>query len=81
MGDPRILKKAEDVSDHMLVLTVSCVEDWFPPGASEGMSTEDFIDILCEDYLNTEGWDIESLDTPAVRKIMKHARRVRADLI
>lgn len=76
----KILKKADDVTDHMLVLVVNCMEDWFPPEEPGGLPVEDFIDRLCTDYLNLEGSDIENLDTPAARKIMRHARRVRREL-
>lgn len=71
----KILVNANDVTDHMLVLVVNTVE-WFMDGP---MPTDDFIDRLCKDYLNGEGWDIEDLDTPAVRKIMRHARQAKRD--
>lgn len=77
---PRVLFAAQDVTDHMLVLVVNCVEDRFPPDAGP-MPVEDFIDRLCDDYLNGEGWDIEKLDSPAVRKIMRHARRTRQEMV
>lgn len=74
-----VITKAEDVTDHLLVLVVNCVEDWFPP--EQGAFAEDeFIDRLCVDYLNTEGFEIEQLDTPAVRKIIRHARRTQRDM-
>jgi hypothetical protein len=72
------LSKAEDVTDHILVLVANCVEDWYPDDRS--MPQDDFIDRLCDSYGNEEGWDIEDLDTPAVRKIMRHARSVRREL-
>lgn len=71
-----ILTEAQDVTDSILDLVARCVENRFSePGP---MPTEDFIDRLCDDY--AEGWDIERLDTPAVTKIMMHARSVRRDL-
>lgn len=78
MSDVRLLVKAEDVTDHMLVLAGNCVEDWFTPERS--MSEDEFIDRFCAGYLYPEGWDIENLDTPAVRKIMRSARRARREL-
>jgi hypothetical protein len=71
----RLLLQAQDVTDHILVLVANCVEDRFAEGP---IPTEDFIDRLCDDY--AEGWDIEILDSPAVRKIMRHARAVRREL-
>ncbi len=75
----RLLEQEQDVSDHLLVLVVNCVEDWFPPGHGPMIDGE-FIDYLSERYLNREGWDIERLDTPAVRKMMRHAHRVRREM-
>lgn len=72
--DWRLLTKAEDVTPDMLEAAVGCL-DWFPDG--EPMPEDDFIDRLCRDYLNDAGWEIEQLDTPATRKIMRHARAVR----
>lgn len=72
----RILETATDVTDDVLNAAARCVEDRFAPGIP--LDQEDFIDRLCDDY--ARGWDIERLDTPAVRKIMRHARTVRAEL-
>jgi hypothetical protein len=72
------LTAAEDVTAHILVLVATCVEDWFPP--SRPMPLEDFIDCLCVRYGNAEGWDIESLDSLAVRRIVRHARYVRREI-
>jgi hypothetical protein len=73
----RILTQANDVTEHILVLVANCVEDWFPHGP---MPTDDFIDRFCECYGMDEDFDIESLDTPAVRKIMRHARAIRQEI-
>lgn len=73
----RLLVTAGDVDEDALALVRECVDDWFP--ADTPMAQDDFIDTLCERYGNTAGWDIEQLDTPAVRKIMREARRVRRD--
>jgi hypothetical protein len=75
----RIIYGAHEVSDHMLTLVVNCVEDWFPADRGR-INTEDFIDRLCENYGNADGWDIEQLDTPAVRKIMRHARTAQREM-
>jgi hypothetical protein len=72
---PPALVTAEDVTDEILGAVAQAVE-WFEGEAT--MPVEDFIDRLCGTY--AEGWDIEQLDTPAVRKIMKHARKVRREL-
>lgn len=76
----RVITNANDVSDHLLVLVANCVEDWFPPENDGGLPTEGFIDRLCDYYLNPEGVDMESYDSPASRKIMRHARRVRSEM-
>lgn len=76
--DLQTLSAASDVSEHILTLVASCVEGWFPPGTP--LDFDEFIDRLCNDYLNDAGWDIEDLATPAVRKILRHARAVRRDL-
>jgi len=73
-----LLTKGEQVTDHILVLVGNCVEDWFPP--ERALPTEDFIDRLCNDYLNPEGKDIEDLDTAAVRKIMRTAHEARREM-
>lgn len=77
-SDLRMLEHANEVSAHILVLVANCVEDRFNEGPiPEG----DFIDRLCDDYGNADGWDIDNLDTPAVRKIMRHARKVRREMV
>ncbi len=79
MADPvqRFLEKAQDVTEHMLVLVVNTVEDRFTEGP---IDTDEFIDRLCDSYLIAEGWDIKDLNTPAVRKIMRHARDVQREM-
>jgi hypothetical protein len=72
-----VITSAEEVTDRVLELVAECVEGWFPPGQAGGMPEDEFIDRLCHNYLNAEGLEIENLDTPAVRRIMNHARRVR----
>jgi hypothetical protein len=53
------------------------MDDWFP---DDQIPTEDFIDRLCDNYLQAEGFDIESYDCPAVRKLMRHARQAKREL-
>jgi hypothetical protein len=67
----RILEAAAEVTPEILQ-AVEDTLDWFD---GEPLRTEEFIDRLCETY--RDGWDIESYDTPAVRKIMRHARAAR----
>lgn len=74
----RVLEQAADVDDHILVLVANCVEDRFSD--ERPMSLEDFIDRLCDHYGNDEGWDIEKLDSPAVRKIMRYARQIKREI-
>lgn len=79
-GDPlAILYDADDVTDKVLRDAEETV-DWFDDEPS--MPTTDFIDRMCQGggYLaDGTPYDIEELDSPAVRKIMRHARQVRRD--
>ena len=68
----KLIERADDVTTGMLTVVANCVDDYYidsgiPP-------VDEFIDRLCDEYGNADGWDIENLDTPAVRKIMRHAR-------
>lgn len=74
----RLIHTADDVTEHLLALVVDAAEGW-PDG--EPMPEEDFIDRLCGTYLNRAGVDIEQLDTPATRKIMRCARQVRREML
>ncbi len=67
----QILTDAEDVTDDILRAAEETSE-WFGPG--EPMPVDEFLNRLCD---TADGWDIESLDNPAVRKIMRHARAYR----
>jgi hypothetical protein len=77
----RIIEKAGDVSSHMLVLVDNAVDDWINLHFTSPLDDEAFIDRLCRDYANADGWDIENLDTPAVRKIMRAARQTRREAL
>lgn len=70
----RILETEADVTDDILASVDECV-DWFDDERT--MPTEEFIDRLCDSY--GAGWDIESYDNPAVRKIMRRARQIRRE--
>lgn len=78
MPELRVLTDSAAVDASMLDLVADCVVGWFPP--SRRLDVDDFFDRLCFDYLNGVGWDIENLDSPAARKILRHARQVRRDL-
>lgn len=64
---PRILRKADDVTDEVLQAAEETSE--FFDGAIEW---DRFWDLLCG-----SDFDIEDLDTPATRKIQKHVREFR----
>jgi len=74
-----ILRTAEDVTESILSEVADCVEGWY---TDRPLSTEDFIDTLCTRHgnVNVNPWDIEQLATPAVRKIMRHARAVKREI-
>lgn len=72
----RILEAAEDVTDADLDAAVRTL-DWFED-EPRMPSTEDFIDALCK--REASDFDIELLDCPAVRKIMRHARQARREV-
>jgi hypothetical protein len=69
----RVLTTAEDITPEMEPMILNTL-DWF---GDERLSTEEFIDRFCKDY-GGEEWDIESYDNAAVRKIMREARKMRA---
>lgn len=70
----KVLETEDDVTPTILASVEDCV-DWFDDEPT--MPLEEFLDRLCGTYAN--GWDIESLDNPAVRKIMRHARKIRRE--
>lgn len=65
---------ADDVDAEVLAAVEEAVE-WF---MDRPLNTDEFLDRLC-DSPGTTGWDIEQVDTPAVRKIMRHARAIKRD--
>jgi len=70
-----ILHNAEDVTEAHLRLAEH-VADWFP----DKIDWEEFVD----NFADPEGWgdagkfDIDSYDSPAIRKIKKHIREYRS---
>ena len=79
MSIRQVMSSASDVEEHHLRCVEDCVESWFPPDGS-GLNEHEFIDRLCGSYLNADGWDIEDMGNPAVRKIMRHARQTRSEM-
>jgi hypothetical protein len=77
MAELKILSQAQDVNDHFLRLAVDCVESWF--SYEPRIPIEDFVDRFAVEYLNPEGWDIESYYCPATNKLLKHARAALKD--
>lgn len=73
-SESKILETAGDVSPEILTSVEDCV-DWFEE--QRGLPTDEFIDRLCTTY--ADGWDIESYDNEAVRKIMRHARKIKRE--
>ena len=73
MSEPRILVEAADVTPD-IEAAIDQTVDWFEDSP---MPTAEFIDKLCDIY--ADGWDIESYDNAAVRKIMRIARDVKRE--
>lgn len=67
----KILEAADDVTPE-IEQHVRDTVDWFEDEPT--MPTDEFIDRLCNTY-GGEGWDLESYDNPAARKIMRIARQ------
>lgn len=76
----KLLVEEEDVTDEILEHALDCL-DWFQD--RKGLSTQDFIDRLAQSYggsgYDPDNWDIDSYDNPAVRKIMRVARRAKRE--
>ena len=71
----RLIINPDQVTPAILADVEDCVS-WFD---GEPMGVEDFIDRLCRSYgqVGEDRYDIERLDSPAVKMIMRHARAVR----
>jgi hypothetical protein len=74
VSELHVLETEADVTADILAAVEECV-DWFDEERS--MPVEAFIDRLCDAY--GAGWDIESYDNAAVRKIMRKARQIRRE--
>lgn len=71
----KIIRQAQDVTDHMLVEAVTVSEWW---GEDERIDWEQFIDKLADVGLHEDPpWDFEEYDNAAIRKIQKHVRYER----
>jgi len=74
-----ILESIDDVNDDVLAMAREVLDGWF---ASESrIDWEYFIDRLAElGYSQCDPpFDIESYDSPAVRKIQRYIQRIRAE--
>jgi hypothetical protein len=74
-----LLVHASQLTPAIMGDVEECV-DWF---YNEPMGTEAFINRLCSAYGQvgeTGRYDVERLDTTAVKAIMRHARQVRPRL-
>jgi len=76
----KILQEADDVTPQIEADLESCV-DWFVDEPT--MGTQEFIDRLCQTY-GGSGWregdyDLDRYDSPAARKIMRLARKIRKE--
>lgn len=70
-----MLIEASDVTDDILKLAEECHESYF--GADERIDWEDFVDRFEKSYL-PDDMEIPDYDNPAVRKIQRHIREIRA---
>jgi len=69
-----ILETAEDVTDEILELAITCAED------SRYFNNDPRIDWdRVWDFLETEGYDVENTDSPAARKIQRYVRKQNLD--
>lgn len=70
-----LITSPDQVTPAVLADVAECV-GWFD---GEPMGTEEFIDRLCKNYgqAGDQRYEIERLDTTAVKMIMRHARRIR----
>jgi len=69
----RQLVSADDVDDVVLKAAEETAE-WF---VDRPIDWEEFLDRMEESYL-PDDYEIPSLDNPAVRKIKRHIREIRA---
>lgn len=69
----KILVTVDDLPDN-INRAIEETLGWFDD--EPRLNGEEFIDRLCKTY--ADGWDIESYDNPAVREILKRARKLRS---
>ena len=79
MTPATILHSAEDVTPDILKDAEEVLDGWYADAGR--IDWEEFIDRLADHYGShcEFPYDIESYDSPAVRKIQAHIRKVRAD--
>lgn len=72
----RILQSKDDITQSVLDDAEEVYDGWFADESR--IDWEAFIDRLAVDYGNhaTEPYDVESYDSPAVRKIQRHIREL-----
>ena len=72
------LHAAEDVTEEMLSDVADCLDGWFPDD-DERLDSEDFIDRFSDNYLLPRGCELGNYDSPASRKILAEARKIRRE--
>ena len=73
--NPRVLVEADDVTDEVLAQIPDCLE-WYSDRRT--VPAEDFIDKFSDTYGYPE-WELDNYDSPAARKILKEARRLKRE--
>jgi hypothetical protein len=69
----RNLVSIEDADEFVTDLMLDETLDWFED--DRGVPTEEFIDRLCTTY--ADAWDIDNYDSPAARRILSRARKIK----
>lgn len=75
--DLTYLVAAEDVTDEMLSDVADCLDGWFD--IDEPLAVEEFVDRFSDTYLVPRGVELDNYDSPAARKILREARKIRAE--
>lgn len=73
----RPIREADEVTDEMLALVGDCLDGWFDD--DEPLSTEDFVDRFSDTYLVDFNVELDNYDSPAARKILREARKIRSE--
>jgi hypothetical protein len=71
----RTLREEEDVTEEVLAAIPDALE-WFEDRRS--LPTEEFIDRFSDTYGYPE-WELDNYDSPAARKVLREARRIRKE--